>query len=291
MPFATIDGIKTSYQVTGSGVPLLMLAPGGFDSTIAKWGSGGNATWKPLDPLKSLADEFKVIAYDRREAGESGGRIETLTWETYARHAMAMLDHVGVRQAFILGGCMGCSVAAAIGHYYPERCLGLLMHWPVGGFRWMKKGHDKFDGHIAFVRQHGLAAAAERARQLKAFWAGDPDGGPWTSVIATDPAFAQEFVKQDRDRYLAHVQQSRFNLFNDTMPSGASGEQLMAMKIPTAVMSGDDASHATSAAHTLRELMPMVTLSSLMPPQQSPQAVGQWIRESARAIQKTAVAA
>ena len=291
MPTATVDGIRTTYQVTGNGTPLLMLAPGGFDSTLSKWGSGGNATWKPLDPLNSLADEFKVIGYDRREAGTSGGRIETLTWETYARHAVAMLDHAGAKKAFILGGCMGCSVAAAIGHYYPERCLGLLMHWPVGGFRWMKKGHDKFDAHIAFARKNGLAPVVERATQLKSFWAGDSDGGPWTSVIATDAEFAQAFVKQDLDRYLAHVQQSRFNLFNDTMPSGASGEQLMAMKIPTAVMSGDDASHATSAAHTLRELMPIVTLSSLMPPQQSPQAVGQWIRESARAMLKTAVAA
>jgi hypothetical protein len=56
-------------------------------------------------------------------------------------------------------------------------------------------------------------------------------------------------------------------------------------------MSGDDASHATSAAHALRELMPRATLSPLMPPQQSPQAVGQWIRESVRAMRESAVAA
>lgn len=291
MPFAEIDGIKTHYQVTGNGTPLLMLAPGGFDSVMVKWGTGGNATWKPLDPLKSLADEFKVIAYDRREAGESGGRIEPLTWELYTRHAAALLDHVGVKRAFVLGGCMGVSVATAFGRDYSERCLGLLLHWPVGGYRWMKKGHDKFDGHAAFVRQHGLAAAAERAQQLKVFWAGEPDGGPWTSVIATDPAFAQAFVKQDRDRYAALIEQSGRTLFNDTMPSGANGVELLAMNIPAHVMSGDDPSHATSAAHALRELMPMATLSPLMPPQQSPQAVGQWIRESARAMQKTAVAA
>jgi hypothetical protein len=36
MPYARIDGIRTSYQVTGNGVPLLMLAPGGFGSTMAK---------------------------------------------------------------------------------------------------------------------------------------------------------------------------------------------------------------------------------------------------------------
>jgi hypothetical protein len=62
MPFADIDGIRTHYQVTGKGTPLLMLAPGGFDSEMAKFASGGNSTWKPLDPLKSLADEFQVIA-------------------------------------------------------------------------------------------------------------------------------------------------------------------------------------------------------------------------------------
>ena len=290
MPFAEIDGIKTHYQVTGNGIPLLMLAPGGFDSTMAKFGAGGNATWKPLNPLQSLADEFKVIAYDRREAGESGGRIEPLTWQLYTRHAAAMLDHVGVKRAFILGGCMGVSVATAFGRDYPERCLGLLLHWPVGGYRWMKKGHEKFDGHAAFVRQNGLAAAAERAKQLKAFWAGDPDGGPWTghrdrpgvcrSVRETGPGplrRARRAIGQD--------------VVQRTTPSGANSEQLLAMNIPAHIMSGDDASHATSAAHALRELMPKATLSPLMPPQQSPQAVGQWIRESVRAMQESAVAA
>ena len=141
------------------------------------------------------------------------------------------------------------------------------------------------------MRKNGLAAAAERAKQLKAFWAGDPGGGPWTSVIATDPAFAEAFVKQDRDRYVLLVEQSGRTLFNDTTPSGANSEQLLAMNIPAHIMSGDDASHATSAAHALRELMPKATLSPLMPPQQSPQAVGQWIRESVRAMQESAVVA
>jgi hypothetical protein len=55
MPFADIDGIKTHYQVTGT--PLLMLAPGGFDSVMAKFAAGGNATGKPLNPLQTLAGE------------------------------------------------------------------------------------------------------------------------------------------------------------------------------------------------------------------------------------------
>ena len=56
-------------------------------------------------------------------------------------------------------------------------------------------------------------------------------------------------------------------------------------------MSGDDASHAASAAVALRELMPKATQSPLMPPQQNAAVVGQWIRESVRAMSESAIAA
>jgi hypothetical protein len=37
MPIATLDGIKTHYEVRGEALPLLMLAAGGFDSSISRW--------------------------------------------------------------------------------------------------------------------------------------------------------------------------------------------------------------------------------------------------------------
>jgi len=278
MPFATIDGIKTSYQVTGSGTPLLMLAPGGFDSSIMRWSAGG--AWKELLPLDALADRFQVIAYDRREAGDSGGRLEPLTWVGYVNQATGLLDHLGVDSAFVLGGCMGVSVALAIGHMAPERVRGLLLHWPVGGYRWMHKGRGFFDAHIAYVRQHGLAGALERAKELKTFWRGDSSGGPWSAALANDSALADAFVAQDVAHYIRMLERSRDTIFNDTMPSGASGEQVINMQAPACIMSGNDAAHAHSAAVALRELLPKVQLSPLMPPEQTGIAVGAWIRES-----------
>jgi hypothetical protein len=41
MPIALIDGIATRYEVRGSGPPLLMFAPGGFDATLEKWSALG----------------------------------------------------------------------------------------------------------------------------------------------------------------------------------------------------------------------------------------------------------
>ena len=281
MPQATLNGLKINYAVHGNGPPMIMLSPGGFDSNIDGWSS--RSVWKELRPLETLAKEFTMIAYDRREAGQSGGRVEPHTWYMWAAEAVALLDHLKIDRAWVIGGCMGVSVASAIGAHFPERCLGLLMHWPVGGFRWRAKGHLNFNKHIAFARANGLAAVAARAKKAAGFWA-DPESGPWATVLAQDEAFATKYVKQDLEQYLAVVAYSRDTVFDDTMPSGATGEQLMAIKLPSFIMSGDDASHATSAAHALRELISGSVLSPLMPPQQNAATVTAWIRESVASV-------
>lgn len=282
MPFADLEGVRVHYEVTGEGAPVLMLAPGGWDAEIGRWGELG--VWQSLRPLESLKNEFQLIAYDRREIGESGGRIEALTWGHYAREAKALLDHLKIERAILLGACIGCAVSLAVAARFPQRCRGLLMHFPVGGFRWMHKGLTAFNTHLDFVRENGLAAAAERARKSRSFWRGEPQGGPWSAVIAADAAFAKMFVAQDLEAYLRIVAQSRDNLFGDTMPSGASGDALIAMQVPAFIMPGDDPAHSYSSAQALRELLPQAQLSPLMPPQQNAETVGRWIRDSAAAL-------
>lgn len=278
MPFANIEGINTRYEVRGDGPPLLLLAPVGFDDSISRrW---ADRVWRGFRPLDALVRDFRLIAYDRRETGGSGGRIEPLTWSLFAQHAKGLLDHLGIEDAFLLGGCIGSSVALALGARFPERCRALLLHWPVGGFHWLNRGRANCDRHIAFAREHGLASVAERARQSGFFWS-DPESGPWSSVIASDSGFAQSFVRQDLDHYLQVVAQCRDNLFGDILPSGATGEQLTAINVPAFVMPGDDALHTTSCAQVLRELMPQAKLSSLKLSQQNATTIAQWIQESA----------
>lgn len=78
--------------------------------------------------METLAQKYTGIAYDRREAGQSGGRVERIYWSTYANEAKGLLGHLGVQQSFIMGGCMGSSAAAAFGVTYPESALGLVLH-------------------------------------------------------------------------------------------------------------------------------------------------------------------
>jgi pimeloyl-ACP methyl ester carboxylesterase len=73
MPTVDIDGITTHGEISGSGPPILMMAPGGLDSAIEKWST--TRPWQHFLPLQTFAREYTCIAYDRREAGQSGGRV------------------------------------------------------------------------------------------------------------------------------------------------------------------------------------------------------------------------
>ena len=94
MPTANVDGIETYYETHGSGTPILMCAPGGFDATIEKWRVA--SAWTGIDAIQALAAEHTVILYDRRECGRSGGRVERLSWATFTAHGKALLDHLHV---------------------------------------------------------------------------------------------------------------------------------------------------------------------------------------------------
>ena len=274
MPFAEIDGISTHYEVLGSGPPLLMMAHGGFNSVLENWRTFG--AWKDIQPLEHFTRQHTCIVYDRREAGESGGRVEPIGWDQYARQAKGLLDHLSIDNAFVLGGCMACNLAVAFGVRYPEVTRGLVLHFPTGGVRWRQYGERNFGAHLSHVKEKGLEGVVELAKEKKAFNL-EPAAGPWASVIAHDGAFAEAFLSQDVDRYAAMVAVTQRNLFDRDTSPGAEPEELMALKIPSIVIPGHDPFHATSAARYLEECLPEVEYMDYPVPEQTPDRVREWI--------------
>lgn len=270
MPTATVDGIETYYETHGSGAPILMCAPGGFDATLDKWRTA--SAWTGMDAIKALAAGHTVIVYDRRECGQSGGRVERLSWSSYTKHGKTLLDYLKIDSAWIMGGCMGCSVALAFGVHYPEATRGLLLHWPVGGYRWKVNSRARFMRHYNFAKQNGLKGVVERARGGKSFWM-DPEAGPWSTVIARDNEFAEKIANQNLERYLGIIITSGRSMFDRDTAPGAEPEEVMGVQAPALIIPGDDPSHATSGAHYLRELLPKADFWNVMPPEQNTQKV------------------
>jgi pimeloyl-ACP methyl ester carboxylesterase len=270
MAIATVDGIDTYYETHGSGSPILMCAPGGFDATIDKWREA--SAWTGIDAIKALATEHTVILYDRRECGQSAGRVERLSWASYTRHGKALLDHLNIASAWTMGGCMGCSVALAFGAHYPDATRGLLLHWPVGGYRWKVNSQERFTRHYNFAKQNGLKGVIERARGGKSFWM-DPEAGPWATMIAREALFAERFAAQDLERYLGIILTTGRSLFDRDTATGAEPEEVIGIRASSLIIPGDDPSHATSGAHYLRELLPKADFWNVMPPEQTTQKV------------------
>jgi pimeloyl-ACP methyl ester carboxylesterase len=259
MPSVAIDGITTRYEVKGSGPPILMYAPGGFNATIEAWSTLG--IYAKIKLLEHLPQKFTCIAFDRRECGQSGGRVEAVTWLDFVAQGKGLLDHLGVTRAHIMGGCMGCGPVAAFGVAHPKMAASMILFWPVGGYKYRRSSHKRFAEHLGFVReqgpQNGLQAVVDLVQREGKPFGADPRGGPWASVIRHDADFAKKYAAQDPEGYIRTCEKMRDGLFDRDTAPGASPENLVNTEIPALVVPGHDDSHATSAARYLDECLPL----------------------------------
>lgn len=267
MPHAVLDGIRTRYEVVGTGPAVLMFSPGGFDARLDNWRSF--SIYARLGLLDRLAQRFSCITFDRRESGDSGGRVEPVAWRDYANQAKLLLDHLGIAGAHLMGGCVGCSVAVTFAVRFPAAVSSLVLYSPAGGPRYRMAQHQRFAIHAGYVQSHGLPAVAELALASTANFSADPRVGPWVSVLRADPDFVRGYVELPLDDYLGTLAAMCQGLFDrDTVP-GVEAEQLLELAVPALIVPGQDQSHAPSAARYLQECLSRSEYWDLPVPEQT----------------------
>ena len=258
MPSIAIDGIETVYEVRGDGDPILMFSPGGFNAHRGNWSELG--VYRGLDLVDQLSEHHACITFDRRESGDSGGRIERIGWQHYVRQGLGLLDHLGVERAHLMGGCIGCSVVLAAAVSAPERVRSMVLYSPAGGARYRISQHRRFIRHLGYVEEHGLDGVVELARSTEDNFSKDARPGPWVNVIRRDEAFADDYRRIPVDEYFATVLGLvRLQFDRDSVP-GVEPEDMLTLGVPGLIVPGDDPSHAPSAAHFLDECLPTSTM-------------------------------
>jgi pimeloyl-ACP methyl ester carboxylesterase len=254
MAFVEIDGIRTRYEVTGSGPPLLLFSPGGFNAVIEQW--SGLGVYAKVKPLEWLSQHYTCIAFDRRECGQSGGRVERVTFQHYVRQAAGLLDHLKIERAHLMGGCMGCSPVAAFATALPHRVNAMVLWWPTGGPKYRISSHMRFADHLGFVQREGLKGVVELVQRDGKPFNADPRGGPWAAVIKADPDFAARYAAMDVEKYKILIDGILRTMFDRDTAAGAEPEDLMQLDTPALVVPGYDSFHGTSAARYLQECLP-----------------------------------
>ncbi len=122
------------YQEYGAGFPILLFAPGGLRSRMEMWHSpAGTAPKSWNDWTQVLADKYRVIAMDQRNAGASRTDIKAdHGWHSYAADHLALMDYLGHDRFHTLGGCIGGSFCLKLAEIAPGRVVSQVLQNPIG---------------------------------------------------------------------------------------------------------------------------------------------------------------
>src|SRR6516225_6379369 len=121
--------VRIAYEESGSGFPLLLIAGGGLNSTIAGLARG------PFDPIKEFKDEYRCVATDLRNAnaGQSSGPLEVdRPWDAYTDEQLGVLDHLGINKFMVMGFCIGGPFIWNLIRRAPDRVAAAVLAQPVG---------------------------------------------------------------------------------------------------------------------------------------------------------------
>ena len=115
--FTTSDGLRLAYSDIGTGTPVLCLA--GLTRNMADF-----------ETVLNFADRVRLIRLDSRGRGQSDHAAD---WRSYsipqeAVDAVALLDHLGIGKAAILGTSRGGLIAMTLAATQKHRLAGAMLN-------------------------------------------------------------------------------------------------------------------------------------------------------------------
>jgi pimeloyl-ACP methyl ester carboxylesterase len=141
--YAPVNGLKMYYEVHGtdSGEPLVLLH-GSYMSIPSNW-----AEW-----IREFSKTRKVIAVEMQGHGRTADINRDFSYENLADDIAAMLDHLKIKQADLLGYSMGGGVAIQVAIRHPEKVRKVVSVSSV--FRhdgWVKEALDMYPQFTAEI--------------------------------------------------------------------------------------------------------------------------------------------
>lgn len=144
-------GVGLYYEVHGKGEPLLLFPSTAFSGDV----------WK-LYQVAGLSGSLQLILHDPRGCPRTTVSQQVYTIDQMANDAVALLDHLNIPAAHLLGHSMGGRIALTVALNFPARVKSLIMaasgsglvtrpgpdcipglpHWLVFGL--VEKGFEKF---------------------------------------------------------------------------------------------------------------------------------------------------
>lgn len=87
--------------------------------------AGDHSAWKPQ--MEALGKSYRIVALDNRGAGKSTQRDEQVSTEDMASDVLALMDHLNIERAQIVGRSMGGAIAQHMALLAPDRVQSLAV--------------------------------------------------------------------------------------------------------------------------------------------------------------------
>ncbi len=123
--------VRIHFEEAGAGFPLLVIAGGGLNATIAALTDGSH----PFDPMVEFTGEYRCIAADLRTAngGQSSGPLEVdRPWDAFTDDHLGVMDHLGIEKFMVLGFCIGGPFIWNLLKRVPHRVAAAVLVQPSG---------------------------------------------------------------------------------------------------------------------------------------------------------------
>ena len=177
--YARSGDVQIAFQVAGEGPLDVLVVPSFMSNIELGWDLPVQARF-----LGRLASFARVIQFDRRGAGMSGGVAGATPLEEQIDDVLAVIDAAGSEQPVLVSNAEGCALAVLFAASHPElvRALALITPTPRvvrgPGYEWAQSVEERA-AIVAQVVEHwgsgspaqpwgGFAGQDEQARRLLA---------------------------------------------------------------------------------------------------------------------------
>ena len=204
---APVNDIQMYYAVYGQGEPLILLHGGLGHSDV--WGN----------QIPELAKNFKVIAADSRGHGRSTRSAQPYSYALMASDVVALMDHLKIDKASILGWSDGGIIGIDIAINHPERLNKVFAfgaNTNVAGLRADVADSVVFNKYIEIAGQDYARLSTTPTeyeafvKQISEMWATQPDYKPEQLgkipvAVAIADGEHDEAIRQEHDVEMANA--------------------------------------------------------------------------------------
>ena len=244
MPFATTDdGVRLHYEESGSGVPVI------FVHEFA----GDHRAWEAQ--MRHFGQRYRAITYAARGYPPSDVPQDVARY-SQARAAddiAAVLDHLGIAKAHVVGLSMGGFATLHFGFRHAARALSLCV---AGcGYGAEKGQRDRFKSEVAavaaFLDEQGIAVFAAKYAY----------GPTRVQFENKDPRGFEEFKGQLAEHSAVGARNTQLGVQGERPSLYDLVDQMAALTVPVLILTGDEDWPCLQPALLMKQTIPTAALS------------------------------